>query len=71
MPCGMANKKKNEKKIFFPFQIQLTLNHKLITVVKVGFPCESAGKESPCNAGDLSLILGLERSPGEGKDYPL
>ena len=36
-----------------------------------GFPCGSAGKESACNAGDLSLIRGLGRSPGEGKGYPL
>ena len=35
------------------------------------FPCGSAGKESTCNAGDLGLILGLGRSPGEGKGYPL
>ena len=28
-------------------------------------------KESTCNAGDLSLIPGLGRSPGEGKGYPL
>jgi len=35
------------------------------------FPCGSAGKESGCNAGDLDLILGLGRSPGEGKGYPL
>ena len=38
---------------------------------KAGIPCGSAGKESTCNAGDLSLIPGLERSPGEGKGYPL
>ena len=31
------------------------------------FHCGSAGKESACNAGDLGLILGLGRSPGEGK----
>ena len=31
------------------------------------FPCGSAGKETVSNAGDLSLILGLGRSPGEGK----
>ena len=31
----------------------------------------SAGKESACNAGDLSSVLGLGRSPGEGKGYPL
>ena len=35
------------------------------------FPCDSAGKESACNAGDLGSILGLGRSPGEGKGYPL
>ena len=31
----------------------------------------SAGKESACDAGYLGLILGLGRSPGEGKGYPL
>ena len=39
--------------------------------IKWGFPCGSAGKEYACNAGDLGLIPGLGRSPGEGKDYPL
>ena len=37
----------------------------------MGFPCGSAGKESDCNLGGLSLIPGLGRSPGEGIDYPL
>ena len=37
----------------------------------MGFPCGSAGKESACNAGDLSSIPGLGRSHGEGKVYPL
>ena len=37
----------------------------------LGFPCGSAGKESACNAGDLGLIPGLGRSPGEEKGYPL
>ena len=31
----------------------------------MGFPPGSAGKESACNAGDLDLIPGLGRSPGE------
>ena len=35
------------------------------------FPGGSAGKESACNAGDLDLISGLGRSPGEGNGYPL
>ena len=37
----------------------------------LGFPCDSAGKDSTCNAGDLGSIPGLERSPGEEKGYPL
>ena len=37
----------------------------------LGFPCGSADKESACNAGDLGLILGSGRSPGEGKLYPV
>ena len=41
------------------------------TPVFLGFPCGSAGKESACNVGDLGLILGLGRSPGEGNGYPL
>ena len=36
-----------------------------------GFACGSAGLESTCNAGDLGLIPGLGRSPGEGKGYQL
>ena len=35
------------------------------------FPDSSVDKESACNAGDLSLIPGLGRSPGEGIGYPL
>ena len=37
----------------------------------VGLHGGSAGKESACNAGDLGLIPGLGKSPGEGKGYPL
>ena len=37
----------------------------------MGFPGGSAGKESACNAGDLGLIPGLGKSPGEGNGYPL
>ena len=35
----------------------------------MGFSDSSVGKESACNAGDLGLIPGLGRSPGEGKSY--
>ena len=43
---------------------------KSITDWFLGFPDSSVGKESACNVGDLGLIPGLERSPGEGKGYP-
>ena len=36
-----------------------------------GVPGGSDGKESACNAGDLGLIPGLGRSPGEGNGNPL
>ena len=36
-----------------------------------GFPRGSDGKETTCNAGDLGLIPGLGRSPGEENGYPL
>ena len=39
--------------------------------LQLGFPCGSSGKESTCNAGDLSSIPGLRRSPGKGKGYPV
>ena len=38
---------------------------KLPTPVFLGFPGGSDGKESACNAGDLSSIPGLGRSPGK------
>ena len=40
--------------------------NRLPTLVLLGFPCGSAGKESAHNA-----VPGLERSPGEGKGYSL
>jgi len=36
-----------------------------------GFPGSSACKESTCNAGDSSSVLGSGRSPREGTGYPL
>ena len=44
---------------------------RLPTPVFSGFPGGSAGKESACNAGDPSSILGLGRSAREGIGYPL
>ena len=37
----------------------------------MAFPDGSDGIESACNAGDLGLIPGLGRSPGEGHGNPL
>ena len=37
----------------------------------MGFPGGSEVKASACNAGDLSLIPGSGRSPGEGNGNPL
>ena len=39
--------------------------------VAKGFPGGSVGKESAYYVGDLGLIPGLGRSPGEGKGYSL
>ena len=36
-----------------------------------GFLCSSVSKETACSAGDLALIPGWGRSPGEGNGYPL
>ena len=36
-----------------------------------GFPVGSAVKNSPANVGDVGLIPGLGRSPGEGNGNPL
>ena len=37
----------------------------------MGFPGGSEGKASACNAGDLGLIPGSGRLPGEGNGKPL
>ena len=37
----------------------------------LAFPGGSDMKESACNAGDLGLIPGWGRFPGEGNGYPL
>ena len=42
---------------------------RLPTSVFMGLPGGSDDKESACNAGDLGLIPGLGRSPGEGNSY--
>ena len=43
----------------------------LALVKETDFPHGSVGKESACSAGDLGLIPGLGRSPGERNGNPL
>ena len=43
----------------------------MLTPLKEGFPCGSAGRESTCNVGDLVSIPRLGRFFGKGKGYPL
>ena len=45
---------------------RLTHTHTFLGILFKGFPGNSVGKESTCNAGDLGSISGLGRSPGEG-----
>ena len=40
-------------------------------IYQLGFPGGSDSKESACDAGDLGLVPGLGRSPGEGNGNPL
>ena len=42
-----------------------------LSLLLLGFPDSSVGKESACNAGDPRLIPGWERSTGEVIGYPL
>ena len=41
-----------------------------LTLLFLGFPCSSAGKEYTCHGGDLGSIPRLGRCPGDGKAYP-
>ena len=48
-----------------------THTHVYVCIDIYGFPGGSYGKESICSAGDLGLIPGLGKPPGEGNGYPL
>ena len=41
------------------------------SILRLGFPDGSDGKESACNVGDPGSIPWSGRSPGEGHGYPL
>ena len=43
----------------------------VLSSLYLGFPCDSVGEESACNTGDLSLIPGSRRSPGDGNGNPI
>ena len=51
------------------FQMRALMASKLSELQDI--PGSSDGKESTCNAGDLGLIPGSGRSPGEGDGNPL
>ena len=50
---------------------ELESHYSYVVGLKLGFPGGSGGKASACNAGDLGLIPGSGRSPGEGNGNPL
>ena len=41
------------------------------SALQLGLPCWLSGEESACSVGDLGLISGLGRCPGEEKGFPL
>ena len=43
----------------------------MLSLLYWAYPGSSDGKESAFNVGDLGLISGLGRSPGEGNSYTL
>ena len=53
------------------WQAQGSFEKLQVFIGNLGFPYSSVGKESACNAGDLGLIPGLGKSPGEGNVNPL
>ena len=57
--------------VFFLSVYLIRIGPQKIRNIYMCFPCGLPGKESACNAGDLGLIPGLGRSPGEEKGYPL
>ena len=58
---GLASK--DRKKVDCHFTLPMCLRFSFLIE---NFLC---GQESVCSAGDLGLIPGLGRSPGEGKGY--
>ena len=57
--------------VLFSERVQQAIWSLLTKMTKRSSLDSSDGKESACNAGDLGLISGSERSPGEGHGYLL
>ena len=55
----------------FSFSISPSNAYLGLTSFTMGFPGGSDGKASACDAGDLGLIPGSGRPPGEGNGNPL
>ena len=55
----------------YPAIMQSLTSYYNSATLQWGFPDSSVGMESTCSAGDLGLIPGWGRPPGEGKGYPL
>ena len=53
------------------YKVNNSLPFAIMLPCVLGFPDDSGGKESACNAGDPGSISELGRSPGEGNGYPL
>ena len=56
-------RQKQQSLLFYNLQLSIGLEH---IPIYIPFPGGSEGKASTFNAGDLGLILGSGRSPGEG-----
>ena len=66
---GVTNigRERTRIKVFVELELEVPCEF----MVFINFPGGSAVKESTCNAGDMDLIPGLGRYPGEGNSYPL
>ena len=53
------------------FFLNITMWVQVGFIDEMGFFGGSDGKESACNTADLSSVLGLGQSPGEGNGNPL
>ena len=70
--CGVPEDRELKKLYFSDSFAGRLLNENEFLAIRCTHAINSSlGKDSICNAGDLGLIPGLGRSPGEGKGYPV